>query len=174
MFRTPTKGIKVMNKILIGIGVVLSAYLIYSSINNEEDITTVASETVSDNQEITKVDNQENTNETPVPEEVYDNNSTTIDGRYILNITTDTTKTSQVFTFSSNGTFELTRSMISPNPALGGSVEGSYKVTGNTIDLIFSVERDKETFPVDTGIMTIKSESELEYGGHIAVLDYTR
>jgi hypothetical protein len=171
MFRTPTKGIKVMNKILIGIGVVLSAYLIYSSINNEEDITTVASETVSDNQEITKVDNQEITNETLVPEEVYDNNSTTIDGRYILNINTDTTKTSQVFTFSSNGTFELTRSMLSPNPALGGSVEGSYKVTGNTIDLLFPADRDKKAFSVDTAKMTIRSETEIAYNGFIAVLD---
>jgi len=152
-----------MNKVLIGIGVVLSAYLIYISVNNEEDNIPIASETF--------LENQENVESTLVPEVVYNNKSTTIDGRYVLNITTDTTETSQVFTFSSDGTFKLSRNMISPNPALAGTVEGSYTITGNTIDLVFPADRDKKTFSVDTAQMTIKSDTEIEYSSFIAVLD---
>ncbi|MCI2285029.1 hypothetical protein L3081_18585 [Colwellia sp. MSW7] len=91
-----------------------------------------------------------------------------LDGRYVLNITTETTETSQVFTFSSNGKFELNRQMISPNPDLAGTIEGTYFIKGNTVDLVFPAERDKMTFPVDTAEMTIKSETE--YGGLIASL----
>ncbi len=160
---TTIKGIKIMNKVLIGIGVVLSAYLIYISVNNEEDNIPIASETF--------LENQENVESTLVPEVVYNNKSTTIDGRYVLNITTDTTETSQVFTFSSDGTFKLSRNMISPNPALAGTVEGSYTITGNTIDLVFPADRDKKTFSVDTAQMTIKSDTEIEYSSFIAVLD---
>ena len=89
----------------------------------------------------------------------------------MLNITTDTTETSQEFTFSSDGTFELSRQMISPNPALAGSIEGTYFIQGNTINLVFPADRDKKTFLLDTAEMTIKSETELEYGGYIARLD---
>ena len=152
-----------MNKVLIVIVVVISAYLGYNSLTNEEDSTSITSEK--------SLDNQEKKMDIPVPEEVYDNNSTTLDGRYVLNITTDTTETSQVFTFSSDGTFELSRQMISPNPALAGSIEGTYFITGNTINLVFPADRDKKTFSLDTADMTIKSETELEYGGHIAHLD---
>lgn len=154
-----------MNKILIGIGVVLSAYLIYSSMDNEEGKAPAVSETV--------ISNQENVADTFVaePEDVYDNKSATIEGRYVLNITTDTTETSQVFIFNSNRTFELNRSMISPNPALAGEIVGTYTIVGNTINLVFPDDRDKDTFSVDTAEMIIKSETELEYGGFIAHLD---
>lgn len=160
-----------MNKVLIAIGVILSAYLIYSSLNSEEDNTPVANEKL-------MVEQQEVVSKSGViesfdeePEEVYDNKSSTIEGRYILNITTDTTETSQVFDFSSNGTFDLNRKMISPNPALAGSISGTYAIKGNIINLIFPADRDKDTFSVDTAEMIIKSETELEYGGFIAVLD---
>jgi len=152
-----------MNKILIVIIVVISAYLAYGSLTNEEDSTPITSEKT--------VVNQEAIEQTPEPEEVYNNTSSTIDGRYVLNITTDTTETSQVFTFSSNGTFELSRQMISPNPALAGSIEGTYFIQGNIINLVFPADRDKKTFSLDTTEMTIKSETELEYGGYIAHLD---
>jgi len=152
-----------MNKILIVIIVVISAYLAYGSLTNEEDSTPITSEKT--------VVNQEAIEQTPEPEEVYNNTSSTIDGRYVLNITTDTTETSQVFTFSSNGTFELSRQMISPNPALAGSIEGTYFIQDNIINLVFPTDRDKKTFSLDTTEMTIKSETELEYGGYIAHLD---
>lgn len=152
-----------MNKVLIVIVVVISAYLAYGSLTNEEDSTPIASER--------SLDIKDEIEETPVPEEVYDNTSTTIEGRYVLNITTDTTETSQEFTFSSDGTFELSRQMINPNPALAGTIEGSYVIQGNIINLVFASDRDKDTFPVDTAEMTIKSETELEYGGFIARLD---
>jgi hypothetical protein len=160
-----------MNKVLIAIGVILSAYLIYSSLNSDDDNTPVATETFIDDQE--DVVSTSGAVETFVEEaeDVYDNKSTTIDGRYVLNITTDTTETSQVFDFSSNGTFALNRKMISPNPALAGSVEGTYTIKGNIINLVFPDVRDKDTFSVDTAEMIIKSETELEYGGFIAVLD---
>ena len=61
--------------------------------------------------------------------------------------------------------------MISPNPALAGSIEGTYFIQGNTINLVFPADRDKKTFSLDTAEMTIKSETELEYGGYIARLD---
>jgi len=152
-----------MNKALIAIIVVISAYLGYQSLTNEEDNATMTSE-----QSVAK---QEIIEEAPVVEEVYDNKDTTLDGRYVLNITTETTETSQVFTFSSNGTFELSRQMISPNPELAGSIEGTYFIKGNTVHLVFPAERDKKTFSVDTGEMTIKSETELEYGAFIATRD---
>jgi len=152
-----------MNKVLIVIIVVISAYLAYGSLSNEEDNTAIASEK--------SLDIQEEIVETPILEEVYDNKNTTIEGRYVLNITTETTETSQEFTFSSDGTFELSRQMISPNPALAGSIEGTYFITGNTINLVFPADRDKKTFSLDTADMTIKSETELEYGGYIARLD---
>ncbi|NQY88452.1 MAG: hypothetical protein HRT51_12050 [Colwellia sp.] len=152
-----------MNKVLIGIVVVISAYLAYGSLTNEEDNTAITAEK--------SLAIQEEIEETPVPEDVYENTGTTIDGRYVLNITTDTTETSQEFTFSSDGTFELSRQMISPNPALAGSIEGTYFIQGNTINLVFPADRDKKTFSLDTAEMTIKSETELEYGGYIARLD---
>jgi hypothetical protein len=164
---TTTKGKKLMNKVLIGIGIILSAYLIYSAVNSDDESTAITSEKVLDKQEITQ--NAAVIEE--VVEDVYDNKSATIEGRYILNITTDTTETSQVFDFNSNGTFELNRKMISPNPALAGNIEGTYTITGNTINLVFPANRDKDTFSVDTAEMKIKSETELEYGGFIAVLD---
>jgi hypothetical protein len=152
-----------MNKVLIVIIVVISAYLAYGSLSNEEESTPITSEKM--------VVNQEAIQQTPEPEELYENNGTTLDGRYVLNITTDTTETSQVFTFSSDGSFELSRQMISPNPALGGSIEGSYFITGNTVNLVFPTDRDKKVFSLDTADMTIKSETELEYGGSIAHRD---
>ncbi len=152
-----------MNKALIAIIVVIAAYLAYGSLTNKENNTPVTSER--------NVVNQEASEEVPEPEEVYENKGTTIDGRYVLNITTDTTETSQVFTFSSNGTFELSRQMISPNPALAGSIEGTYFIQGNIINLVFPADRDKKTFSVDTAELTIKSETELEYSGYIARLD---
>ena len=157
-----------MNKPLIVIIVVIAAYLGYNSLNNEENDTATTSETISSEKSL---DSQEKIEDTPVPEDLYDNKNTTLDGRYVLNITTATTETSQVFTFSSNGTFELNRHMISPNPALSGNVAGTYSIKGNTIHLVFPAERDKKTFSVDTAEMTIKSETELEYGGFIARLD---
>jgi hypothetical protein len=152
-----------MNKVLIVIIVVISAYLAYNSLNSAEDSTSITSEKSLDNKEI-KMD-------IPAAEEVYDNNSTNLEGRYVLNITTDTTETSQVFTFSLNGTFELSRRMIRPNPALAGTIEGTYFIKGNTVHLVFPADRDKTTFSLDTTEMTIKSENELEYGGYIARLD---
>lgn len=164
---TTTKGKKLMNKVLIGIGIILSAYLIYNAVSSEDESAAITSEKVLDKQDI--IENTAVIEE--VVEDVYDNQSATIDGSYILNITTDTTETSQVFDFSSNGTFALNRKMISPNPELAGSVKGTYTITGNTINLVFPANRDKKTFSVDTAEMTIKSETELEYGGFIAVLD---
>jgi len=148
-----------MKKVLIVIIVVLSAYLAFTSMN-ESEVTSEES-----------VGNQEIIQETPEPAEVYENNNSTIDGRYVLNITTETTETSQVFTFSSDETFELNRQMISPNPELTGTIEGTYFIKENTIHLVFPADRDKKTFSVDTAEMTIKSETELEYGGFIAHLD---
>jgi hypothetical protein len=161
-----------MNKVIIAIGVILSAYLIYSSLNSGEENTPVTAEKLMDEQQ-DAVSNTSNVIESfdEEPEVVYDNKSSTIEGRYILNITTDTTETSQVFEFSSNGTFDLNRKMISPNPALGGTIEGTYTIKGNIINLIFSPDRNKDLFPVDTGTMTIKSDTELAYGSYIAVLD---
>jgi len=157
-----------MNKALIVIIVVISAYLGYTSINSEEDNASITSEKVSP---VKEVNVQEKIVVTPVPENLYDNKKTTLDGRYILNITTKTTETSQVFAFSSNGTFKLNRHMISPNPAISGSIEGTYSITGNTINLVFPAVRDMEAFPVDTATMKIKSETELQYGNFIAILD---
>lgn len=154
-----------MNKALIVIIVIISAYLAYDAVNSKVEtapITLVKSKDI-----------QEQVKETPVPEDTYtyDNKSTTLDGRYVLNITTETTETSQVFTFTKNGKFELSRQMISPDPALAGSIEGTYFIKGNTVHLVFPVDRDKKTFTVDTAEMTIKSETELEYSGFIARLD---
>ena len=154
-----------MNKALIVIIVVIAAYLGYNSLSNEEGTT---SENISSNKSL---GNQEAIKDTAIPEEVYNNESTTLDGRYILNITTDLAESSQVFAFSSNGSFELSRSMISPNPALAGSIEGTYFIKGNTVHLVFPVDRDKKTFPVDTAEMTVMSETELKYGHFIARRD---
>ena len=155
-----------MNKVLIVVIVIISAYLAYNSMS-ETEVTTTNTTT---NQ---RLDIQEQIKETPVPEETYtyDNKSTTLDGRYVLNITTETTETSQVFTFSKNGKFELNRQMISPDPALAGSTEGTYFIKGNIVHLVFPADRDKKTFTVDTAEMVIKSETELEYSGFIAKLD---
>jgi len=152
-----------MKKVLIIIIVVLSAYLAFTSINNSEDSSTVTPEEA--------VNTKGNIKQIIEPEEVYDNKNTTLDGRYVLNITTETTETSQVFTFYSDETFELSRQMISPNPALSGSIAGTYFIKGNIIHLVFPADRDKKTFSVDTSEMTIKSETELEYGGYIAHRD---
>ena len=149
-----------MNKILIGVIVVIAGYLAFTSISNEKENTT----------ENTIV-KQEKIEEIPVPENTYKNEKMTLDGTYILNITTDTTETSQVFTFSSDGTFELNRKMINPNPALAGSIQGTYFIQNNTVNLVFPADRDKKTFAVDTAEMTIISETELEYSGYIASLD---
>lgn len=157
-----------MNKALIVIIVVISAYLGYTSINSEEDNTSIATE---NNSSAKELDNHKEIAVAPIAEVVYDNKNTTLDGHYVLNITTETTETSQVFSFSSNGTFKLNRHMISPNPALSGSIEGTYFIKGNTVHLVFPADRDNKTFSVDTAEMTIKSESELEYGGFIARLD---
>ena len=156
-----------MNKILIGMGVLLSAYLIYTSVNNEEDTAPIALEK-SMNEQVKSEDTMVAVEQI---EDVYDNTSATIEGRYVLNITTDTTETSQVFIFNSNRTFELNRSMISPNPALAGDIVGTYTIVGNIIKLVFPDDRDKDTFSVDTAEMIIKSETELEYSGFIAHLD---
>lgn len=155
-----------MNKVLIVIIVIISAYLAYNSMSDTEENTSVTSSTQ-------RLDIKEQIKEAPVPEETYtyDNKSTSLDGRYILNITTETTETSQVFTFSSDGKFELSRQMISPDPSLAGSIEGTYFIKGNTVHLVFPADRDKKTFTVDTAEMTIKSETELEYSGFIAKLD---
>ena len=154
-----------MNKALIVIIVIISAYLAYDAVNSKEETAPITS--------VKSKDIQEQVKEPPVPEETYtyDNKSTTLDGRYVLNITTETTETSQVFTFSKNGKFELNRQMISPNPELAGSVEGTYFIKGNTVHLVFPTDRDKKTFTVDTAEMVIKSETELEYSGFIAKLD---
>ena len=132
-----------MNKVLIAVGVILSAYLIYSAVNGEEDSTPVATEERMDEQQEVVSNSGVIESFEQEPEEVYDNKSTTIEGRYILNITTSTTETSQVFDFSSNGTFALNRKMISPNPALAGSIEGTYAIKGNIIKLVFPTDRDK-------------------------------
>ena len=152
-----------MNKVLIVIVVVITAYLAFGSLNSTDDNTKITPEK--------SLGSQEKIEEAPTPKEVYDNKNTTLDGRYILNITTDTSETSQVFTFSSDGTFELSRQMISPNPALAGSIEGTYFIQGNIVNLVFPVDRDKKTFTLDTADMIIKSETELEYGGFIAQRD---
>ena len=157
-----------MNKALIVIIVVISTYLGYTSLTSEEESTGNTPASISSEKELA---NQKEIAVTPIAEVVYDNKNTTLDGRYVLNITTETTETSQVFSFSSNGTFELNRHMISPNPALSGSIEGTYFIKGNTVHLVFPADRDNKTFSVDTAEMTIKSESELEYGGFIARLD---
>ena len=158
-----------MNKILIAVGIILSAYLIYSSINSNDNVSDVSNEN--------PVIEQPSKAETPsqmveeIVEEVYDNKRRTLDGRYVLNITTETTETSQVFDFASNGTFTLSRKMISPDPSLAGTIIGTYTIKGNIINLAFPAERDKKTFSVDTAEMTIKSDTEIEYGGFIAYLD---
>ena len=108
-----------MNKTLIVIIVVISAYLGYTSLTSEEDNSSNTSEKVTSAKEANV---QEKIVVSPVTEDLYDNKKTTLDGRYVLNITTETTETSQVFKFSSDGTFALNRHMISPNPALSGNV----------------------------------------------------
>lgn len=154
-----------MNRILIIIIAVIGGYLAFTSFNNEETSTPIATEASLNTQ-----DEVEHITET-VAKEVYDNKNTTLDGRYLLNITTETSETSQVFNFSSNGSFELSRQMIRPNPEQGGSIEGTYFIQGNTVHLVFPVDRDKKTFPLDTAEMTVLSETELKYGNSIAVLD---
>jgi hypothetical protein len=154
-----------MNRILIIIIVVIGGYLAFTSLNSEETSVPVTAKTSLNTQ-----DEIEHIKEA-VTEDVYDNKNTTLDGRYLLNITTETSETSQVFDFSSNGSFELSRQMIRPNPEVGGSIEGTYFIQGNTVHLVFPVDRDKKAFPLDTAEMTVISETELKYGNSIAVLD---
>ena len=157
-----------MNKILIAVGIIVSAYLIYSSMNSNDNNAKDTIETSTPESQTESVSSPQQVEE--IVEDVYDNKRKTLDGRYVLNISTETTETSQVFDFSTNGSFTLSRKMISPDPSLAGTVIGTYTIKGNTIHLSFPAERDKKTFSVDTAGMTIKSESEIEYGGFIAFL----
>ena len=148
-----------MNKIVIGIGVVLSAYLIYTSVNNEEGEAPVSSEKMIENQEITE--------DTPVLEEVipYVNTEEYLDSRYSLLIESDLAKTNQEFTFTSDYNFELRRYVIVPeDDQRDSTTTGTYSMKKNEVTLTFELERDLDVFIEDIIILNMRRNGNLQYG----------
>jgi hypothetical protein len=162
------KGNTIMNKVLIAIGVILSAYLIYTSVSsddkNEVDLEAVAKvETVvtKSNDEI--VDNYADS----------DNDTEYLDGKYSLYYVTEMAETDQVYTFSEDKTFELTREIVVPASHNNEQVsKGTYEIVKNEVVLKFEKERNRKYFPEDVIELKMLKDGNLEYDTLIVKKEY--
>ena len=158
-----------MNKILIAIGVILSAYLIYTSVSKDDevDLEAVAKiETVSttkDNSDIQELD------ELADPDQKTD----FLDGSYSLYIATDIAETEQVFSFAENNTFELSRKIVVPTNDKRAEVsKGTYEVIKNEVVLKFEEERDLKVFPENMITLKMLKDGNLKYNTLVVKKQY--
>ena len=147
-----------MNKALIVIIVVISAYLIYGSFSNDEKVSL---------EEVATVDkNALDIADVPVTKEpAFENKSASLDGVYSLYIKSDLAETNQEFVFQPDGTFTLRRYVLEPKDD-GRDVitNGTYTIEKNKVNLIFRENRDIDVFPEQLIILTIKRNGNLVYG----------
>lgn len=154
-----TKGNKVMNKVIIAIGVVLSAYLIYTAVSND-DQNEVDLEAVAKIETIVTKPNEE------IVDEYADSDNDTeyLDGKYSLYYVTDVAETEQVYTFSKDKTFELSREIVVPASHKNEQVsKGTYEIIKNEVVLKFEEERNKKVFPENVITLKMLKDGNLKY-----------
>jgi hypothetical protein len=151
-----------MNKILIGIGVILSAYLIYTAVSNDEDTSPVLSEKTKETRDIVEE-----------PEiAAYVNTDKYLDDSYSLVLETKLATTNQTYTFNRDMTFELRRYVVEPkNDPRDSTTSGTYSIDKNTVALTFKLQRDLEIFPEDVIMLKIIRNGNLKYGNFELIKD---
>ncbi|WP_339722879.1 hypothetical protein [uncultured Paraglaciecola sp.] len=144
-----------MNKVLIGLGIILSAYLIYSAVSNEDtesNITTTE-------QNIEVKEKQEMYEEY----QLSDDDQAGVYGTYAIIVENEKMAAKQVYTLNSDGTFDHTRTMSRPKD-LSGNSTGSYVLNKNLITLTFAEDRDTTVFPLQIIEMALLKNGNLKSG----------
>lgn len=166
-----TKGNKVMNKVIIAIGVILSAYLIYTSVSND-DQNEVDLEAVAKIETVTTTKSKAN-QETLEEYADEDNGTEYLEGKYSLYYVTDIAETNQVYTFTEDNTFELTRKIVVPaNDKRAEISKGTYEIVKNEVLLTFEDERNKKFFPENRITLKMLKDGNLEYDTLIVKKEY--
>jgi hypothetical protein len=147
-----------MNRILIIIIAVVSAYLIYGSLSEDEKVDTEA---------VAKIETQVILKDTPeIDEDLIDPDSgiETLDGVYSAKIITNAAETIQEYTFNSNSTFEVDRRIVVPaNDRRSFIAKGTYEIVKNEVILTLNEDRNVKFFPKSKMTVKILKDDNLKY-----------
>lgn len=148
-----------MNKILIGLILVIAGYLAYDSLSTEEGSTATINTTL--------VNTQDNVQETPVAEkEIILKSLNSIVGLYRLQITSNKGNkiTEQALNIKSDNTFEMRRfTLKSDGNNVDETTKGNFSYDKNTLILTFSEDRNMDVFPEGEIKLTVKNNGNINY-----------
>lgn len=149
-----------MNKALIVIIVVISAYLIYGSFSNDEKVDLGA---------VAKVETKSRLKDKPVEviEDELTNTDDTIkhlDGIYSLYFVTDIAETEQEFIFYPDNTFKLTRRIVVPaDDHRDFMTKGSYAIIKNEVVMALEESRNTKFFPKSEMRLKMLKDGNLKF-----------
>jgi hypothetical protein len=147
-----------MNRILIIIIAVVSAYLIYGSFSEDEKLDTEA---------VAKIETKVTLKDTPeIDEDLADPNSgmKTLDGVYSAKMITNAAETVQEYSFDSDGTFEVDRRIVVPaNDRRSFIAKGTYEIVKNEVILTLNEDRNVKFFPKSVMTLKLLKDDNLKY-----------
>ena len=145
-----------MNRILIIIIAVISAYLIYGSFSEDEKV---------DLEQVVVVKETNLPITTELDDPSFENSEENLNESYTLSIKSDLGETNQELDLNSDNTFQFRRYVILPkSDKRDTTATGTYSIVKNDITLNFDSNRDVDVFPENVITLKMKKNGNLKYG----------